>query len=47
MSVDLSFINLDNVFHSLYTIVESECLGGSSVLVSEEEGVHLFCNLDS
>ena len=40
MSVDLSFIHLNDVFHSFQTIVESEGLGGSSVLVSEEEGVH-------
>ena len=40
MSVDLTFIYLNDVFHSFQTIVESECLGGSSMLVSEEEGVH-------
>ena len=47
MSVDFSFIHLNDVFHSFQTIVESEGLGGSSMLVGEEEGVHVFCNLDS
>ena len=47
MSVDLSLIYLNDIFHSFQTIVESECLGGSSMLVGEEEGVHEFCNLDS
>ena len=39
VSINLFLVNLNDVFHSLQTIVKSECLGGSSMLVSEEEGV--------
>ena len=39
MSIDLSFKYLNDVFHYFQTIVESECLCGSSVLVIEEEVV--------
>ena len=38
VSVDLSFIYLSDVYHTL-TIVDSECLGGSLKLVVEEEGI--------
>ena len=40
MSVDLTFIVLNDVFHSFKTIVESESLRVSSMLEGEEEGVH-------
>ena len=40
MSVDLSFKYLNDVFHSFETIIESQGLGESSMLVGEEEGVH-------
>ena len=40
MSVDLSLIYLNDVFHSFQTIVESEDLGGSSMLMSEGLPLH-------
>ena len=40
VSVNLSLIYLNDVFHSFETIIESQGLCESSVLVSEEEGVH-------
>ena len=39
MSVDLTFIYLNDIFHSLKTIVESQGLGESSMLVGEEKGI--------
>ena len=41
VSVNLSLICLNDVFHSFETIIESQGLGGSSMLVIEEEGVHI------
>ena len=41
VTINLSLVNLDDVLHSFQTIVDSDCLGGSSMLVSEEDGVHM------
>jgi hypothetical protein len=40
MSVNFSLIHLDDVFHPFQTIVDSDGLGGSSMLEDEGEGVH-------
>ena len=40
MSVHLTLIHLNDVFHSFQTIMNSEGLGGSSMLEGEGEGVH-------
>ena len=40
MSVHLTLIHLNDVFHSFQTIVDSEGVGGSSVLEGEGESVH-------
>ena len=40
MTVDLSFIHSNDVFHSFETIVDSEGLGGSSILEGEGKGLH-------
>ena len=42
VSIDFTLIYLNDIFHSFQSIVHSECLCGSSVLVSEEEGVHYY-----
>jgi hypothetical protein len=41
MSIDLTFIYLNNLFHPFQTIVESEGLGGSSMLEGEGEENHV------
>ena len=45
VTIDLSLVNLDDVFHSFQTIVKSQGLGGSSMLVSKEEGFHSLLKL--
>jgi hypothetical protein len=40
VTINLSLANLFDVFHSFQTIVDSEGLGGFTMLASEEEGVN-------
>jgi hypothetical protein len=47
VSIDLSFIYLNDIFHSLQTILKSQGLSGSSILVSEGESFHEFFILNS
>ena len=47
MPINLSLIYLNDAFHSFETTDESQGLGGSSMLVGEGEGIHVFCKLDS
>ena len=40
VTINLSLVNLFDVFHSFQTIVDSEGLGVFTMLASEEEGVN-------